>query len=699
MRNDLPLSDPISEFPTSHGISKVGNGRAAKNSFAEGKRAPTFPRERSRSPVSSRGGPSGQAPCFQGADTEKKDSTLTAREVGPAANTDNARVLAEREVGPAYKPGKGVGLSAREVGPAANSEESLGSAEREVGPAAIPCCARSGSDDPTRHGSHPKTKPGKYGIISLFDGVSSVVRLLTKKLGCPPMAILLAENDETVRRLVCAEFGYRTDEKWGYTVSGSACLCISDVHKLAENDCLLLRQLTALFPGLKWFIVGGSPCQDLTYAGYLHGLLGLVGARSRLFFLLLLTIRTMQILVGSSSVRFLVENAGSMKDIHFVAFCKLLGLPFAEPFDQYTWDLAKFTCFITRKRNFFRNMADVEPITDLDSWHSEESGPLLTISGKTVAFAPLLRTRKTMNYGICHSSWTLYQPHALVWDYSFWGGKEAFRHYCNIQTGHRPALPWERIAPPPFLDDWRTFIEALQRGSCTSANFDKIIPPLLPMFECSTFRLPFRILTAKEVLRLSGLENHWTMTDIEDANRLPDPLIRDMCGNSFHPALISSAFGSDDVLKRWIQGEEEGPSTLVADQNRAHAIYAELAQLIKQKGQELHKNTDIPVVEELPCYPSVENIQGHVPLPDIAQPVLQGKLDIELNKTDQRIESGIDATVEHINEDACLTLERASLATYFDAFRAPVTVGFEADALLRNFVGGITTSKGPTFFS
>ena len=42
---------------------------------------------------------------------------------------------------------------------------------------------------------------------------------------------------------------------------------ISDVHKLAENDCLLLRQLTALFPGLRWFIVGGSPCQDLIYAG------------------------------------------------------------------------------------------------------------------------------------------------------------------------------------------------------------------------------------------------------------------------------------------------------------------------------------------------------------------------------------------------------------------------------------------------
>ena len=54
-----------------------------------------------------------------------------------------------------------------------------------------------------------------------------------------------------------------------------ACLYISDVHKLAENDCLLLRQLAAQFPGLKWFIIGGSPCQDLTYAGYLHSLLGL----------------------------------------------------------------------------------------------------------------------------------------------------------------------------------------------------------------------------------------------------------------------------------------------------------------------------------------------------------------------------------------------------------------------------------------
>ena len=258
LRNDLPLSDPISEFPSSRETSGVGDGRAANGSPAEDKRVPTVPRERSRSPLSSRGKPPRQAPFSQCADNEKKEFTLAAREVGPAANTENAVGIAEWEVGPTGD-NKGIGSSAREVGPAANSGETVGSAKQIFGPIASPGDACPGSDGAIQHGCQLKTKPGKYGIISLFDGVSSVVRVLTKKLGCPPTAILLAENDESIRRLVCTEFGYRTDEKWGYTMSGSACLYISDVHKLAENDCLLLRQLAAQFPGLKWFIIGGVP--------------------------------------------------------------------------------------------------------------------------------------------------------------------------------------------------------------------------------------------------------------------------------------------------------------------------------------------------------------------------------------------------------------------------------------------------------
>ena len=109
----------------------------------------------------------------------------------PLQNTENVFALAEGEVGPACD-NKSIGSSAREVGPAANSVEVLGSAKREVGPAATPGDARPGSDDSIQHGCHPTTKPGKYGIISLFGGVSSVLRVLTQKVGCPPTAILLA---------------------------------------------------------------------------------------------------------------------------------------------------------------------------------------------------------------------------------------------------------------------------------------------------------------------------------------------------------------------------------------------------------------------------------------------------------------------------------------------------------------------------
>ena len=43
-------------------------------------------------------------------------------------------------------------------------------------------------------------------------------------------------------------------------------------------------------------------------------------------------------------------------------------------------------------------------------------------------------------------------------------------------------LSWERYVPPPFLDVWEKFFDLLQRNDRTSANFDQIIPQLLPTF-------------------------------------------------------------------------------------------------------------------------------------------------------------------------------------------------------------------------
>ena len=201
---------------------------------------------------------------------------------------------------------------------------------------------------------------------------------------------------------------------------------------------------------------------------------------------------------------------------------------------------------MTRKRNFFRNTSDFEPIVGLQSWTRDDVGPLLSPEGRVIPFAPLLRTRKVLKYGVLHASWTLYQPHALVWDYAFWQEKEIFRQICRPNSAKIPQFCWEKCLPPPFLDNWKSFISLLQRGDGTSAKFDEVIPPRLPIFECSTFHLPFRVLDVQEVSKLSGLENHWQMTNERNANRLPDSTIRDICGNSFHPALISAALGSNE---------------------------------------------------------------------------------------------------------------------------------------------------------
>ena len=145
---------------------------------------------------------------------------------------------------------------------------------------------------------------GRYGVIFLFDGVSTVILILKKKFGYPPVAAILAECDLSLRELVCTEFRYRSDEKWGHVQDGSAVLYLKDVHAVIKGNCKLLQELVQMFSHCKWVIVGGSPCQDFTFAGSLRGMLGLIGPSSRLFFVLLCVIYAMQQVVGPAAVRY-----------------------------------------------------------------------------------------------------------------------------------------------------------------------------------------------------------------------------------------------------------------------------------------------------------------------------------------------------------------------------------------------------------
>ena len=56
-------------------------------------------------------------------------------------------------------------------------------------------------------------------------------------------------------------------------------------------------------------------------------------------------------LATPGNVRFLVENAGSMVDLHYQAFCTLVGIP-SEPKNAYLWDPADHGFGINEEAEF-----------------------------------------------------------------------------------------------------------------------------------------------------------------------------------------------------------------------------------------------------------------------------------------------------------------------------------------------------------
>ena len=430
-----------------------------------------------------------------------------------------------------------------------------------------------------------------------------------------------------------------------------------------------------MFPDCKWIIVGGSPCQDLTFAGPLRGVLGLVGPSSRLFFVLLCVIYAMQRLVGAEAVRYLVENAASMLQIHLDAFCRLLGLPLDQQ-GRYVWDPWDFGFQIARRRNYFRNFDDTEEIGSPTQVFDHNYGPLVDQSGNNVPFAPLLRTRESLPYGMLRSSWTLYQAHALVWDYAYWNGRVSFGKACKLGANKLPHLRWEQVIPPPFLKAWFKFLQVCESRCVRGKDMDAILSPLLPLFHCKCYSIPFCILTEEEVSALSGLHGIWTRISPEDAEALPERLVRDYCGNCFHPALILSALGNNETLKRWV-AEDGGPNVLVADQSEAFHVFARLCDQVDAEAKHKVKNEKVVIDRTLPPFQTLEpcgaqQTASHVvsEKPDVLPPSMAGYRKVRVTKAEKHIQQCIDAALHKLEEHQCLALRTCGLERIFDGLRA-----------------------------
>ena len=182
-----------------------------------------------------------------------------------------------------------------------------------------------------------------------------------------------------------------------------------------------------------------------TFAGLYKGLLDLAGPCSRLFFVFVCIIFTVQQLCGPQAVRFLAENAASMLEMHYSAFCRLLSIDPTLP-DKYLWNPSDFGYQITRRRNFFRNYDDFESIHSTTLVFGEPLWPAVKAEWGNCPFAPCFEpgTRFPIE---SYAPWTLYQSHALVWNYDFWNGKANFAKLIAVGTKNIPQCQWEVIIP------------------------------------------------------------------------------------------------------------------------------------------------------------------------------------------------------------------------------------------------------------
>jgi len=134
---------------------------------------------------------------------------------------------------------------------------------------------------PTRHAIARRS----FGLISLFDGLSTPARTLIDKHNLTPKALLLAENLPTVRALVCEQYDIPDDpSKFHICKHGIPVRYLGDVWIIFDKQAEALLQFLALLqPHDRIMLVTSSPCQDLTVAGTSGGRLGFTGKQSSAF--------------------------------------------------------------------------------------------------------------------------------------------------------------------------------------------------------------------------------------------------------------------------------------------------------------------------------------------------------------------------------------------------------------------------------
>ena len=184
-----------------------------------------------------------------------------------------------------------------------------------------------------------ESKP-PYAVLSMFDGCGSSLDILIEKFGYRPKVCVLCERDEVLRYLVAEKHGISVNVQWIHSLKGGIFFYANDVDLLFDDGARILREFVTLSDYCHVFVIGGSPCTDLTYAGQEHGRLGICGPDSVFFFTMHLALYLLGTVLPKTHIRFLIENAGSMHYDHFTFIRACLGLAHITR-DKMTWCTSK----------------------------------------------------------------------------------------------------------------------------------------------------------------------------------------------------------------------------------------------------------------------------------------------------------------------------------------------------------------------
>ena len=296
------------------------------------------------------------------------------------------------------------------------------------------------------HGKDTGPLPTPYALISLFDRCGSTFHILKDAIGYPPQVFIAAEWDQHLRAIVADALGLSLDNNWRINKFHSKSIYVSDVDHLFSNDALILRQSISLLPqNCRVFVIGGSPCTDLTKGSSDQGFLGLAGPASCLFFNIHLLLFLLQTALPPTHVRFLVENAGSMLPLHRDFIRWSLGIE-STAVEHFIWE-AKVLGLADRKRFFFQNVfVPRQPLQVAAQRPFPQGwGPLPFYEGNKLQFVTakvFMRPLEEINDGLVQRSWSAYHPYSLVWNYSFFGSVHDLAAAARIsKTCQTPQLP------------------------------------------------------------------------------------------------------------------------------------------------------------------------------------------------------------------------------------------------------------------